>query len=74
MVHGYDIYERNKKGFSASEMQRQIGHKRYQPIWLMVHKLRAVMEKRDDLYKLIDMIEFDEGHFKVATSQKKDKI
>lgn len=60
-----------KKGFSASEMQRQIGHKRYEPIWLMVHKLRTVMGKRDDLYKLIDIIEFDEGHFEVATSQKK---
>lgn len=60
-----------KKGFSASEMQRQIGHKRYEPIWLMIHKLRTVMGKRDDLYKLIDIIEFDEGHFEVATSQKK---
>lgn len=60
-----------KKGFSASEMQRQIGHKRYEPIWAMVHKLRAVMGKREDLYKLKDIIEFDEGHFEVATSQKK---
>lgn len=60
-----------KKGFSAAEMQRQIGHKRYEPIWAMVHKLRAVMGKREDLYKLKDIIEFDEGHFEVATSQKK---
>lgn len=71
MVYGNDIYERNKKGFSAAEMQRQIGHKRYEPIWAMVHKLRAVMGKREDLYKLKDIIEFDEGHFEVATSQKK---
>ena len=29
-----------KKSFSAKEIQRQLGHKRYAPIWHMVHKLR----------------------------------
>ena len=37
-----------KKTFSALEMQRQLGHKRYQPIWEMMHKLRSVMGTRDD--------------------------
>ena len=60
-----------KKGFSASEMQRQMEHKRYEPVWFMVHKLRTVMGKRDDMYKLIDMVEFDEGHFEVATNKQK---
>lgn len=60
-----------KKGFSTLEIQRQIGHKRYEPIWAMVHKLRTVMGKRDDLYKLTDIVEFDEGHFEVETSNKK---
>jgi len=32
-----------KKSFSASEIQRQLGHKRYQPIWELLHKLRSVM-------------------------------
>ncbi|MFT6810921.1 MAG: hypothetical protein ACJA01_004167, partial [Saprospiraceae bacterium] len=41
-----------KKGFSALEMQRQIGHKRYEPIWFMMHKIRAAMGQRDDLYQL----------------------
>ena len=54
-----------KKGFSTLEIQRQMGHKRYQPVWEMVHKLRAAMGKRDDMYTLDDMIEFDEGHFEV---------
>lgn len=27
-----------KKGVSATEMQAQLGHKRYKPIWLMTHK------------------------------------
>jgi hypothetical protein len=48
-----------KKSFSSSELQRQLGHKRYQPIWELVCKLRDVMGKRDDLYKLEGQIELD---------------
>jgi hypothetical protein len=48
-----------KKSFSASELQRQLGHKRYQPIWEMVCKLRDVMGKRDNLYQLTDEVELD---------------
>jgi predicted RNA-binding Zn-ribbon protein involved in translation (DUF1610 family) len=36
-----------KKHFSAKELQRQLGHKRYQPVWHMMHKLREAMGKRD---------------------------
>ena len=36
-----------KRAISAKEIQRQIGRKRYQPVWEMVHKLRDVMGKRD---------------------------
>lgn len=52
-----------KKTFSASEMQRQLGHKRYQPIWEMMHKLRSVMGQRDGEYDLAGTIELDEGYF-----------
>lgn len=52
-----------KKSFSALEMQRLIGHKRYEPIWLMMHKIRRVMSKRDDEYQLSNYIEIDEGFF-----------
>ena len=37
----------SKKNIPALEMQRQLGHKRYQPIWEMMHKLRSVMGLRD---------------------------
>ncbi|MBZ4657612.1 MAG: ISXO2-like transposase domain [Methermicoccus sp.] len=37
-----------KNSFSTAELQRQLGHKRYQPIWEMANKLRDVMGKRDD--------------------------
>jgi hypothetical protein len=52
-----------KKSFSAKELQRQLGHKRYQPIWHMVHKLRDAMGKRDGEYVLAGRIELDEGYF-----------
>ena len=53
----------SKKSFSALEMQRMIGHKRYEPIWLMMHKIRRVMSKRDEKYQLDGCLEFDEGFF-----------
>lgn len=56
-----------KKSFSSKEIQRQIGHKRYEPIWAMVHKLRSVMGLRDDEYQLDDEIELDEGFFKTVS-------
>jgi len=52
-----------KKSFSAAEIQRQLNHKRYQPIWNMVHKLRQAMGKRDGEYILAGRIELDEGYF-----------
>jgi hypothetical protein len=52
-----------KKGMSAKEMQKQLGHKRYQPIWEMMHKIRAAMGCRDTMYNLGGEIEFDEGYF-----------
>lgn len=52
-----------KKTFSAKEIQRQLGHKRYQPIWEMVHKIRSVMGTRDSQYVLKDTFELDEGYF-----------
>ena len=55
-----------KKTFSAKEMQRQLGHKRYQPVWEMMHKLRSVMGERDARYELKDTIELDEGYFGIA--------
>lgn len=63
-----------KKGFSAKEIQRHLGLKRYEPVWAMVHKLRKAMGKRDDRYTLEGMIEMDEGYFTVeSTEMEKDK-
>jgi hypothetical protein len=58
-----------KKGFSSKEIQKQLGLKRYEPVWAMVHKLRKAMGKRDDLYTLEGMIEMDEGYFTVESTE-----
>lgn len=60
----------SKKGISATELQRQLGHKRYESIWSMMHKIRKAMGQRDDLYELDGMVEFDEGYFSTETKQK----
>ena len=62
-----------KKGFSACELQRQVGHKRYQTIWAIMHRLREAMGKRDEKYQLKGMVEFDEGYFTVETTKKDNK-
>jgi ribosomal protein L37E len=59
-----------KKGFSAAELQRQLGMKRYEPVFRMYHKLRAVMGKRDDRYRLEDMVEYDEAFVGKSTKAK----
>ncbi len=52
-----------KKSFSASELQRQLGHSTYNPIWAMLHKLRLAMGKRDAEYTLKSVVELYEGFF-----------
>lgn len=58
-----------KKGFSAKEIQRLLGLKRYEPVWTMVFKLNKAMGERDARYTLEGMIEFDETYFTVLTSE-----
>jgi hypothetical protein len=59
-----------KKGFSAAELQRQLGFKRYEPVFRMYHKIRVVMGKRDNTYKLEDMVEYDEAFVGKAVNNK----
>ena len=63
-----------KKTFSALELQRQLGHKYYEPIWAMMHKLRIIMGKRDNSYYLMNNIELDEGFFEVSLEKKDEPL
>lgn len=63
----------SKKGISAVELQRQLGHKRYDTVWSLMHRIRGAMGKRDGLYQLEGHVEFDQGYFEVATKPAKKK-
>ena len=58
-----------KKSFSAKGLQRQLGHRRYHPVWHMAHKLREAMGKHDGEYILAGRIELNEGYFSTETSK-----
>lgn len=60
----------SKKGISATELQKQLGHSRYESVWTMMHRIRLAIGKRDSLYNLEGMIEFDEGYFNTEISEK----
>ena len=65
-----------KKSFSSSELQRQLGHKRFQPIWEMMHKLRNVMGKHDSEYQLSGQVELDNAFITtlIPDDQKNEKL
>ena len=64
-----------KKSFSALEVQRQLGHSYYEPIWYMLHKIRYAMGKRDNHYLLSNEVELDEGFFEIVPNKKdRDRI
>jgi len=67
----YTIYLMSmaKKGISAAEVQRQLGHKRYEPIWTMMHKIRAIMGLRDDKYEMDGVVELDDAFFKTHNDE-----
>ena len=58
-----------KKIVSASELQRQLGHSTYHPIWALIHKLRMAMGRRDSKYSLEEVMELDEGFFTTETDE-----
>jgi hypothetical protein len=70
----FQLVTSTKKSFSTKELQRQLGHKYYEPIWAMMHKIRAAMGERDAQYKLSGIIELDEGFFSTEIpKEEKDK-
>ncbi len=62
-----------KKTFSALEIQRQLNHNSYEPIWNMLHKIRLAMGRRDSRYKLSEYIELDEGFFETVNKEARDE-
>lgn len=52
-----------KKGMSACEIKRQMGHSRYNTVLSVMNRIRDLMGKRDSQYQLNDMVELDEVFF-----------
>lgn len=78
LPYGYWIYAMailagSKKPVSALEMQRNLGHKFYEPIWAMLHKLRVTMGHREAIYKLEGFVEADDAQFEVSKTKKETK-
>ena len=71
-VYAIFLMTMTKKGISALELQRQLGHKRYEPIWAMMHKIRATMGNRDSKYMLDGVIELDDAFLKTHKDDKDD--
>jgi transposase-like protein len=60
------LMTKNKRSISSCDLQRMLGHKRNEPIWLMMHKIRISMGNRDDLYTLKGTVEMDEAFFETV--------
>jgi hypothetical protein len=69
----FHLLTATKKSFSALELQRQIGHKFYEPIWYMMQKIRVTMGNRDSKYQLDKIVELDEGFFESVDTEKEEK-
>lgn len=64
----------SKKGISALELQRQLGRKRYEPVWLMMQKIRDLMAFREDQYKLNGELEVDEIFIRIVNKLTEDEV
>ena len=50
---------------SALELQKELGHKRYEPIWCMLKKIKNSTETDNSLCKVLDYIQVDENGVKL---------
>lgn len=57
-----------KKGFSAHEMRRQLGHNHYRPIWEMMRKIRESMGLADAKFPLKGSVAVDDAYVSTYTS------
>ena len=57
------LFTASKGGISAKELQRRLEFGSYKTAWLLLHKLRKAMQKRDGNYDLKGVIELDGAHY-----------
>ena len=66
------IVTETKKPISAVELQALLGHRYYEPIWYLMHRIRTCMGKRDEQYKLQGRVEMDDAFIKATKEKDKD--
>lgn len=49
---------------SALELQKELGHKRYEPIWLMLKKIKTNLKTDNSLHKISDYIQVENDRIK----------
>jgi hypothetical protein len=62
------------KGVSMRNLQKHLGIRSYQTVWLMGHKIRSAMMQRDDLYKLKGKVQVDEITLGSQTRENRQKL
>lgn len=61
------------KGVSMRNLQKHLGIRSYQTVWLMGHKIRQAMMQRDQIYKLKGTIEVDEMQIGYSSPENRRK-
>lgn len=56
------LVAQQKKGISATQLQKFLGFGSYKTAWAMLHKIRNAMAKRDASYQLSGLIELDDTY------------
>ena len=59
---------------SALQLQKEIGHKRYEPIWSMLKKIKNHSEADNFLYKISDYIQIDENRIIYINNEQNENI
>ena len=62
-LQAIQLLMQGKRGISALELKRVLKIGSYQTAWMMLHKIRAALNDRDQHYKLKGLIELDGAYF-----------
>ena len=62
-LQAIQLLMQGKRGISAFELKRVLKIGSYQTAWMMLHKIRAALNDRDQHYKLKGLIELDGAYF-----------
>lgn len=68
------LLKATKKGIPALELQRQLGHKWYEPVWYLLHKLWLVMGRSNQKYILKDSVELEEAYLSNGSEANDKKV